>query len=160
MASVNTAIILGNLGRDPEVRYTNSNEAVTTLSVATSSRWKDKQTGEQKEDTEWHRVVFYGRLAEVAAEYLKSGRSVYIQGRLKTRKWTDKQGIDRYTTEIIGEQLQLLGGRDDGDQEKPRQERPRQEKQSSDDYRAAKDGRQQRTPPPSFSDMEDDIPFN
>lgn len=114
MASVNKVIVLGNLGRDPELRYTPSGAAVCNVSVATTRNWKNKDSGERQEETEWHRVVFYDRLAEIAGEYLKKGRPVYVEGRLKTRKWQDKEGRDQYTTEIIAEQMQLLGGREDG----------------------------------------------
>ena len=114
MASVNKVIIIGNLGRDPEVRYTPSGAAVCNVSVATTRNWKNRESGEKQEETEWHRVVFYDRLAEIAGEYLKKGRPVYVEGRLKTRKWQDKDGMDRYTTEIIGDSMQLLGGRDSG----------------------------------------------
>lgn len=112
MASVNKVIILGNLGRDPELRYTPSGSAVCNVSIATTRNWKSREGGERQEETEWHRVVFYDRLAEIAGEYLKKGRPVYVEGRLKTRKWQDKEGKDNYTTEIIAEQMQLLGGRD------------------------------------------------
>lgn len=115
MASVNKVIVLGNLGRDPEVRYTPSGAAVCNLRIATSRQWKSRDSGERQEETEWHSVVLYDRLAEIAGEYLKKGRSAYIEGRLKTRKWQDKDGHDRYTTEIVAETLQLLGGRDGGD---------------------------------------------
>jgi len=114
MASVNKVIVLGNLGRDPELRYTPSGAAVCNVSIATTRNWKSKDSGERQEETEWHRVVFYDRLAEIAGEYLKKGRPVYVEGRLKTRKWQDKDGKDTYTTEIIAEQMQLLGGREDG----------------------------------------------
>ncbi len=114
MASVNKVIIIGNLGRDPEVRYTPSGAAVCNVSVATTRNWKSREGGERQEETEWHRVVFYDRLAEIAGEYLKKGRPVYVEGRLKTRKWTDKEGKEQYTTEIIAEQMQLLGGREGG----------------------------------------------
>jgi single-strand DNA-binding protein len=114
MASVNKVIIIGNLGRDPEVRYTPSGAAVCNVSVATTRNWKSREGGERQEETEWHRVVFYDRLAEIAGEYLKKGRPVYVEGRLKTRKWTDKEGKEQYTTEIIAEQMQLLGSRDGG----------------------------------------------
>ena len=113
MASVNKVIIIGNLGRDPEVKYTPSGAAVCNVTIATSRNWKDKASGERQEETEWHRVVFYDRLAEIAGEYLRKGRPVYVEGRLKTRKW-QKDGVDQYTTEIIAEQMQLLGGREDG----------------------------------------------
>ena len=114
MASINKVIIIGNLGRDPEVRYTPSGAAVCNVSVATTRNWKDKNSGDKVEETEWHRVVFYDRLAEIAGEYLKKGRPVYVEGRLKTRKWQDKDGKDNYTTEIVAEQMQLLGGREGG----------------------------------------------
>ena len=114
MASVNKVILIGNLGRDPEVRYSPDGAAIANLSVATTSNWKDKASGERKEETEWHRVVFYGRTAEVAGEYLKKGRPVYIEGRLKTRKWTDKEGQEKWTTEIVGDTMQMLGGREGG----------------------------------------------
>ena len=114
MASINKVILDGNLGRDPEVRYTPDNNAITNISVATTDRSKDKHTGEQKEITEWHRVVFFNRLAEIAGEYLKKGSQVYIEGRLRTRKWTDQSGVDKYTTEIIADQMQMLGSRSGG----------------------------------------------
>jgi single-strand DNA-binding protein len=109
MASVNKVILLGNLGRDPETRYTTGGDAVTNLSIATSEQWKDK-SGEKQERTEWHRVVLFGRQAEVAGEYLKKGRSVYIEGRLQTRKYTDKDGVEKYSTEIVADRMQLIGG--------------------------------------------------
>jgi single-strand DNA-binding protein len=112
MASVNKVILLGNLGRDPETRYTTGGDAVTNLNIATSEQWKDK-SGEKQERTEWHRVVLFGRQAEVAGEFLKKGRSVYIEGRLQTRKYTDKDGVEKYSTEIVADRMQLLGsGRD------------------------------------------------
>ena len=111
MASINKVILVGNLGRDPEVRYTPDNNAITNISIATTDRYKDKNTGEQKEITEWHRVVFFNRLAEIAGEYLKKGSQVYIEGRLRTRKWTDQSGVEKYTTEIIADQMQMLGSR-------------------------------------------------
>ena len=112
MASVNKVILLGNLGRDPETRYTTGGDAVTNLNIATSEQWKDK-SGEKQERTEWHRVVLFGRQAEVAGEFLKKGRSVYIEGRLQTRKYTDKDGVEKYSTEIVANRMQLLGsGRD------------------------------------------------
>jgi len=112
MASVNKVILIGNLGRDPEVRYTPSGSAVCNVSVATTRNWKNRDSGEKQEETEWHRVVFYDRLAEIAGEYLKKGRPVYVEGRLKTRKWQDKEGKDNYTTEIVADQMQLLGSRE------------------------------------------------
>ncbi|MEK9867699.1 MAG: single-stranded DNA-binding protein [Betaproteobacteria bacterium] len=110
MASVNKVILVGNLGRDPEVRYMPSGDAMVNLSLATTDTWKDKN-GDRQEKTEWHRVVMFGRLAEIAGEYLKKGSQAYIEGRLQTRKWTDKEGQDKYTTEIVGDRMQMLGGR-------------------------------------------------
>ena len=115
MASVNKVILVGNLGRDPEVRYSPDGGAICNVSIATTSSWKDKTSGDRREETEWHRVVFYNRLAEIAGEYLKKGRPVYVEGRLKTRKWQNKEGVDQYTTEIVADQMQMLGGRDGGD---------------------------------------------
>ena len=114
MASVNKVILIGNLGRDPEVRYMPSGSAMCTVGIATTRSWKGKDSGERQEETEWHRVVFFDRLAEIAGEYLKKGKSVYIEGRLKTRKWTDKDGVEKYTTEIVAQEMTMLGGRDDG----------------------------------------------
>ncbi len=111
---INKVIIVGNLGQDPETRYMPSGSAVTNMSIATSESWKDKQTGEQKDRTEWHRVAMFGKLAEIAAEYLKKGSQVYIEGKLRTRKWQDKSGADRYTTEVIADEMQMLGGRSGG----------------------------------------------
>ena len=112
MASVNKVIVVGNLGRDPEVRYNPNGGAWCTVSIATSRSWKDKTSGEKVEETEWHRVVFNDKLAEIAGEYLKKGRSVYVEGRLKTRKWTDKDGAEKYSTEIIANDMQMLGSRE------------------------------------------------
>ena len=109
MASVNKVILLGNLGRDPETRYTTGGDAVTNLRIATTETWKDK-SGDKQEKTEWHSVVLFGRQAEIAGEYLKKGRSVYIEGRLQTRKYTDKEGVEKYATEIVGDRMQLIGG--------------------------------------------------
>jgi len=111
MASVNKVIIVGNLGRDPETRYMPNGDAVTNVAIATTESWKDKTSGEKKELTEWHRVTFYRKLAEIAGQYLKKGSQVYIEGRLQTRKWTDKENIERYTTEIIADSMQMLGSR-------------------------------------------------
>ena len=112
MASVNKVILIGNLGRDPEVRYTPSGSAVCNVTLATTRNWKSKESGEKVEETEWHRVVFYDRLAEIAGEYLKKGRSIYVEGRLKTRKWTDKDGAEKYTTEVIAQEMNMLGSRE------------------------------------------------
>jgi single-strand DNA-binding protein len=111
MASVNKVILVGNLGKDPEVRYLQSGEAVANVTIATSDAWTDKASGEKKEATEWHRVVFYRRLAEIVEQYLKKGSSIYVEGKLKTRKWTDKDGQERFTTEIVADSMQMLGGR-------------------------------------------------
>ena len=108
---VNKVILIGNLGRDPEVRYSPSGSAVANVTLATSESWKDKNSGEKQEKTEWHRVVFFGRLAEIAGEYLKKGSQVFVEGRLQTRKWQDKEGKDRYTTEIVANEMQMLGSR-------------------------------------------------
>lgn len=145
MASVNKVIVLGNAGRDPEVRYTPSGAAICNLTLATSRKWKSKESGDTQEETEWHRVVLYDRLAEVAGEYVKKGKPVYIEGRLKTRKWQDKEGKDNYTTEIVAESLQLLGGRD----ETP--DKPEKQPAHPTPKAPAKSG--------SFDDMDDDIPF-
>lgn len=152
MASVNKVILVGNLGKDPEVRYMPDGGAVANISLATSSSWKDKNTGEKREETEWHRVVMYGRLAEIAGEYCKKGRSVYIEGKLKTRKWQDQSGVDKYTTEIIADQIQLLGGRDSAENTE-RQEQPRKSSATPKAQPA------QKSTPQSVADLEDDIPF-
>lgn len=112
---INKVIIVGNLGNDPEVRYSQSGSAMTTISVATSESWKDKATGEQKERTEWHRVKFFGKLAEIAGEYLKKGSQVYVEGRLRTDKYTDKNGVERYTTDVFADDMQMLGGKPQGE---------------------------------------------
>jgi single-strand DNA-binding protein len=114
MASINKVILIGNLGRDPEVRYTPNGSAVCNVSLATTRNWKNKDSGERQEETEWHRVVFFDRLAEIAGEYLKKGRSIYVEGRLRTRKWQDKDGKDQYTTEVMATEMQMLGSREGG----------------------------------------------
>jgi single-strand DNA-binding protein len=111
---INKVILVGNLGKDPEVRYMASGGAVCNVTLATTESWKDKQSGEQKDKTEWHNIVFYRRLAEIAGEYLRKGSQIYVEGRLQTRKWQDKNGNDRYTTEIIANEMQMLGGRGGG----------------------------------------------
>ena len=113
MASVNKVILIGNLGKDPETRYMPNGDAVTNITVATTETWKDK-SGEKQEKTEWHRVTFYRKLAEIAGEYLKKGRSVYVEGRLETRKWTDKSGVERYTTDVIATDMKMLGSKPGG----------------------------------------------
>ena len=154
MASVNKVILVGNCGRDPEIRYLPSGQAVANVSVATSTRRKDKNTGESIESTEWHRVTFYDRLAEIAGEYVKKGKSVYVEGRLKYGKYTDKDGVEKNTCDIVATELQLLGGRDEGQQ--PAQ-RPAQAAQ-----RPAQPAPKQAPRPASgFDDLDDDgsIPF-
>ncbi len=166
MASVNKVIIVGNLGRDPEIRYMPSGDAIANIAVATSYKSKDRNTGEQKELTEWHRISFFGRLAEIVGQYLKKGSSVYVEGRLQTRKYTDKDGVEKYATDIIAENMQMLGGRqgmggdggmDDGGSggsydSAPSRPAPRQAPPTPAARPAPK-------PAPNFSDMDDDIPF-
>ena len=177
MASLNKVLLIGNLGKDPETRFLPNGNAVCNFSIATTESWKDKQTGAKQDKTEWHNITMYGRLAEIAGQYLKKGSSVYIEGRLQTRKWQDKQtGADRYTTEIIADEMKMLGGRGDGggnagggynqqgggddfnqeysapaQQQAPRQA-PQQQAPSSTVQAAAKPAR-------NFDDFEDDIPF-
>lgn len=151
---VNKVIIVGNLGQDPETRYMPSGAAVTNFTVATNESWKDKQTGEQKERTEWHRVSMFNRLAEVAAEYLRKGSQVYIEGKLRTRKWQGKDGTDRYTTEIIADEMQMLGGRGGGDFGGGSQGGGGQGGGQSGGKGGGGSG-----PPPGPDDFDDDIPF-
>jgi single-strand DNA-binding protein len=161
MASVNKVIVLGNLGRDPDVRYMPDGNPIANLNVATTYTWKDKASGEKKEETEWHRVTLRNRLAEVAGEYLSKGSPVYIEGRLRTRKWEDKEGVERYTTEIIADSLQLLGSKRDGD-DAPRRERPARDNDAAREAQADKAAMSApRSKPAStgFDDFEDDIPF-
>ena len=156
MASVNKVILIGNLGADPETRFAPSGDAVCNIRVATSETWRDKATGERKEATEWHRVAFYGKLAEIAGQYLKKGSQVYIEGSLRTRKWQDKDGKDQYTTEIRGDEMKMLGSRQDGDsaprqQAAPQQPRPQQQRPQQQNSGGAQGG---------FGDFDDsDIPF-
>ena len=162
MASVNKVIIVGNLGRDPEVRYNPNGVAWCTVSIATSRNWKDKTSGEKVEETEWHRVVFNDKLAEIAGEYLKKGRSVYVEGRLKTRKWTDKDGAEKFSTEILASEMQMLGSRegmgqgpsDDGGGGYEQRPAPAARPAGAAANRPAA-----KSPPSGFSDMDDDIPF-
>jgi single-strand DNA-binding protein len=157
MASVNKVILVGNLGADPETRYLPSGEAVTNIRVATTDRWKDKASGEMKEATEWHRVAFFGRLAEVAGEYLKKGSQVYVEGSLRTRKWQDKDGNDRYSTEIRGDVMQMLGSRAGAGE--PRGE-PRGAPSGGGPGEPASEPRAApKKPAGKFDDMADDIPF-
>lgn len=142
---VNKAIILGTLGQDPEIRYTGSGAAVATVSIATNEQWKDKNTGETQERTEWHRVVFFSRLAEIVGEYLRKGSQVYVEGRIQTRKWQDKEGNDRYTTEIVANEMQMLGGKSSSDAPPPADRKPSEPDTPSDTQDA--------------NDFDDDIPF-
>jgi len=151
---VNKVILIGNLGNEPEIRYTAGGAAVANISLATAESWKDKESGEKQERTEWHRIVFFGRLAEIVGEYLHKGSQIYVEGRLQTRKWQDKEGHDRYSTEIVANEMQMLGSRGGGSANAgnaPRQEEP--ESTESKAQAPAKAG------PPSEGDFDDDIPF-
>lgn len=141
MSSYQKVVVMGNLGQDPEVRFTQTGTCIANLSVATSEKWKDKQTGEQKEQTEWHRVVLFNRLGEIAGEYLQKGAKVLIEGQLRTRKWQAQDGSDRYSTEIVGREMKMLGGTKDASPDK-------RDMQNS-----------QPAPPPPAPDFDDDIPF-
>lgn len=141
MASVNKVILIGHLGKDPETKYMTNGEAATNIALATTEVWKDK-SGEKQQKTEWHKITFYRKLAEVVGEYCKKGKSIYVEGRLETRKWTDKQGIDRYTTEIIATDMKMLGSKGSGEAETQPQQ-----------------ARQQSSGGNGFADMQDDIPF-
>jgi single-strand DNA-binding protein len=155
MASVNKVIIVGNLGKDPEVRYTPNGDSVTNVTIATTDTWKDKGTGEKKEATEWHRVVFFGKLAEIAGQYLKKGRQVYVEGALRTRKWTDKEGHERYTTEIVANEMKMLGSREGMSDSPPRESGGGGGGGGGAGSRPAAAAQ----PASSFNDFEDDIPF-
>ena len=158
MASVNKVILIGNLGRDPETRYTADGAAITNITLATTDSWKDKATGEKKEQTEWHRVVFFNRLAEIAGEYLKKGRPVYVEGRLRTRKWQDKEGQDRYTTEIVADVMQMLGSRE-GAGSAPEFDGAAEESSRPAARPSAKPAATAGKPASSMADLDDDIPF-
>ncbi|MFV1944314.1 single-stranded DNA-binding protein [Pseudomonas luteola] len=148
---VNKVILVGNCGGDPEVRYAPSGNAFANVTLATSESWKDKQTGQMQERTEWHRVVFSGKLAEIVGEYVRKGSQIYVEGQLRTRKWQNQQGQDQYTTEVVvgmGGTMQLLGGKPEGDSQS-RQQRPQQRQAAP----------QQSQPAPDYSDFDDDIPF-
>jgi single-strand DNA-binding protein len=155
MSSVNKVIIVGRLGRDVEMRYMPNGEAVANLAIATSETWKDKTSGEKKEAVEWHRCTMYRKLAEVAGQYLSKGSLIYIEGKLQTRKWADKEGIERYTTEVIADSMQMLGGKPSGDGTKPANGEDRPTSTGA-DYRGAKEGK---GVPSGFGDMDDQIPF-
>ena len=160
MASVNKVVLIGNLGKDPETRYSPNGGAICNVRLATTRNWKDKTSGERKEETEWHSVVFYDRLAEIAGEYLKKGRPVYVEGRLKTRKWQDKEGQERYTTEIIATEMQLLGSREGmgggGGGEEGGYSR---ESHGGGGRSAGAAPARKPAPAASLGDMDDDIPF-
>lgn len=176
---VNKVILIGNLGNDPETKYMPSGNAVTNITVATSESWKDKQTGQQQERTEWHRVVFFNRLAEIAGEYLRKGSKVYLEGSLRTRKWQDQSGQDRYTTEIVASEMQMLDGRSEGGYQQPQaggyqqqaapqqqnyqapqpqqQQQPPAQQQPRQSYQPQQNAAPQ--PAPGMDDFDDDIPF-
>jgi single-strand DNA-binding protein len=157
MASVNKVILVGNLGRDPETRYNPEGGAITNVSIATTDTWKDKASGEKQERTEWHRVVFFNRLAEIAGEYLKKGSQVYVEGALRTRKWQDKEGQEKYTTEIVADRMQMLGSRSgmgDGGSRGGGEMREPREPATAGGGAPAKG-----KPAGKFDDMDDDIPF-
>jgi single-strand DNA-binding protein len=151
MASINKVILIGNLGKDPETRYLPSGDAVTNITVATSETWKDK-SGEKQEHTEWHRIAFFGKLAEIAGEYLKKGSPVYVEGRIRTRKWQDKEGQDRYSTEIVADRMQMLGSRGGGSESAAREPAAASGGGGAKAAPAKKGGG-------GFEEMDDDIPF-
>lgn len=165
---INKVILVGNLGNDPEVRYTQASAAITNISVATSETWKDKQTGQPQERTEWHRVVFFNRLAEIAGEYLRKGSKVYVEGSLRTRKWQDKEGKDRYTTEIVGNEMQMLDSKGSGDgggggyrgaNEGGGGDYAQNAPQSAPASAPAPRATEGAAPPGDFGNFDDDIPF-
>ena len=161
---INKVIIVGNLGNDPDVRYMPSGGAVTNLSIATSESWKDKSSGEAQERTEWHRVVMFGRLGEIAGEYLRKGSKIYIEGKLQTRKWQDNNGQDRYTTEIVASEMQMLDSRGAGDQsfgggQQQQQPRGQQQSRPQAQQQPQQQPQQQAAPAGDFGDFDDDIPF-
>jgi single-strand DNA-binding protein len=163
MASVNKVIIVGNLGRDPEMRTFPSGDQVANVTVATTDKWKDKQTGEMKEATEWHRIIFSGRLAEIAGQYLRKGSQVYVEGSLRTRKWTDQSGVEKYSTEIRADQMQMLGNRQGGQQGGYEQGGYPSAPAPAPRSAAPRPAAQRPAPAPraasGFDDMDDDIPF-
>lgn len=154
MASLNKVLLIGNLGADPEVRYTTSGDAVCNVRLATTDSWKDKSSGETRESTEWHRIVFYRRLGEIAGQYLKKGSQVYIEGRIKTRKWQNKEGQDQYTTEIEATEMKMLGRRGD-DVAGTSSSAPAAQQ----DPFQPRSGDRQRSAPRTVADLDDDIPF-
>ena len=154
MASVNKVILIGNLGADPETRYLPSGDAVANIRIATSEKWKDK-SGEQQEHTEWHRIAFFGKLAEIAGEYLKKGSPVYIEGRIRTRKWQDKEGQDKYSTEIVADRMQMLGGRGGGSGGSE----PMKREPAAVEAGGGGKSQQSKKGGGAFDQMDDDIPF-
>ena len=148
---INKAVIVGTLGKDPEIRYATNGNAIVNISVATNESWKDKNTGENIEKTEWHRIVVFGRLAEICGQYLKKGSQVYFEGKLQTRKWQDQSGQDRYSTEIVANEMQMLGGRPIASDEKTEYKPPQQKQSPSPQVSAAQVG--------DFADFDKDIPF-
>ena len=165
MAAVNKVILIGNLGRDPDVRYMPNGDAVTNITLATTETWKDRGTGERREATEWHRVVFFRKLAEIAGQYLKKGSQIYVEGSLKTRKWQDKEGLERYTTEIVANEMRMLGSRqgqgssDGGDYGSTR-ERPQASAGGAARQDAAPQAQAQSAPENNdYNNFDDDIPF-
>ncbi len=152
MASVNKVTIIGNLGHDPETRYMPSGEQVTSIAVATTDRWRDKANGEQKEQTEWHRISFFGKLAEIAGQYLKKGSQVYVEGRIRTNKYTDRDGVERYQTQIIADTMQMLGSKQDGSAQPAGTKQPAQRNSYAE---AKQTGRRPAQP----TDDDSDIPF-
>jgi single-strand DNA-binding protein len=168
VASVNKAIIVGNLGRDPETRYMQSGDAITNITVATTDRWKDKSSGETKESTEWHRIAFFGKLAEVAGQYLQKGSQVYVEGKIRTRKYTDKDGVEKYATQIEADTLQMLGKKEgDGgarSNDRSRERDDRNDRGRGDDRGRGNDRRNDAPRgnsrrPPNMDGLDDDIPF-
>lgn len=163
MAGVNKVILVGRLGGDPETRYAQSGDAITNISLATSETWKDKQTGQRQEKTEWHRVVFFGKVAEIAGEYLRKGAECYLEGKLQTREW-EKDGVKRYTTEVVVDsfngKLVLIGGRPSDDGESRQQNRQQAQRQQQTAPRTQQQApRQQSQPAPDYDSFDDDIPF-
>ena len=158
MSSVNKVILIGNIGKDPEVRYLPSGDAVANLTLATSENWTDKASGDKKEATEWHRVAFFGRTAEVAGQYLKKGAKIYVEGSLRTRKWQDKDGQDRYTTEVRGDVMRMLDRRGEGSGAMD-QEPPQMESRPAEARRPAPAKAAPARAASGFEDMDDDIPF-
>ena len=157
MASLNKVMLIGNLGADPEMRYLPSGDAVANIRIATTESWKDKSSGEKKEETEWHRVSFFGKLAEIAGEYLKKGSPVYVEGRIKTRKWQDKDGQDRYSTEVVADRMQMLGSR--GGMGAPAGGDDMSQGQSEEHSSSARPAKAPAKAGAKFDDFEDDIPF-